>query len=371
MAAIRCEAVDYVPMVLNFWLSPLHPKLKWKNERERLELYQGRGWDTQVTTPTIVTPSKEVRVDVNYETRGDMTILHQVWHTPAGSLEERLKVTDDWPDGKNVTKFLPLQGDFRTSRYVEFPVKGEDDLPKVEYLFPLENPKDTDEMARRHAEARALADEFEMMLQGSHAAGMDHLLWLYPPEEMVLRVVDNESGAKQLLSQINSAYERRLEVLLDLGVDAVFRRGLYESTDFWSPDNYAELAKPPLETEIQRVHEAGALHLYDMMTGVMPLLPQLANLPFDCLIDIDPAYGAGQDLKEIRRALPGKSIWGGISAPEHLGRGTPEDTERAVEKAFDDCGKEGFILGPRAGIRHDWPWGNIEACDRAWRRRRQ
>ena len=88
IAAIRCEEVDYVPMVLNFWPTPLHPKLKWKNERERLELYQGRGWDTRVTTPTIVTPSKEVRVDMNYETRGDMTILHQVWHTPAGSLEK-------------------------------------------------------------------------------------------------------------------------------------------------------------------------------------------------------------------------------------------------------------------------------------------
>lgn len=63
-------------------------------------------------------------------------------------------------------------------------------------------------------------------------------------------------------------------------------------------------------------------------------------------------------------------MWGGISGPEHLGRGTPPDTERAVERAFEACGKTGFILGPGVGIRHDWPRENIEACSRAWKRLR-
>jgi hypothetical protein len=75
-------------------------------------------------------------------------------------------------------------------------------------------------------------------------------------------------------------------------------------------------------------------------------------------------------LKRVRSELPGKSLWGGISGPEHLGRGTAEEVEQAVEKAFADCGKRGFILGPGVVFRNYWPWENLEAMERTWRRLR-
>ena len=102
----------------------------------------------------------------------------------------------------------------------------------------------------------------------------------------------------------------------------------------------------------------------------MPLLPYLADLDIDCLCGVEPVHGGGQDLREIRDALPGKSLWGGISGPEHLGRGGPERTEQAVEQAFKDCGRRGFILGPAVSIRKGWPEENIRACERAWKRLR-
>ena len=45
----------------------------------------------------------------------------------------------------------------------------------------------------------------------------------------------------------------------------------------------------------------------------------------------------------------------------------------AVEQAFESCGRLGFVLGPLQTIRPvgpAWPWANIEACERAWRRLR-
>jgi hypothetical protein len=99
------------------------------------------------------------------------------------------------------------------------------------------------------------------------------------------------------------------------------------------------------------------------------LLGEFAALDFDCLFGVDPAMRQ-VDLRQVRRALPGKSLWSGISATFHIGRGTPAEAERAVEEAFDSCGRLGFILGALEAIRHNWSWENIEACERAWRRLR-
>ena len=369
LAALRCQEVDYVPLSMHFWSDPRHPRAQWNTQRERLARYREWEWDTAVSISPPVTPSPEVRVEVSYETEGDATVLHQVWRTPAGKLEERLRVTDDWDAAQHVSGYLPFLDDFRTSRYIEFPVKTSQDVEVLEYLFPLDNPGDMDALARSHAAARALADEFDAPLVVEHCAGMDWLTWLYSAQEAVLRVVDDRPAMKRLLEIINRAHQRRLEALLDLGVDAVDRRGWYETTDFWSPEIVAELAQPALESEINLVRGAGAAYIYLMATGIMPLLPMLSSLPFHCLHGAEPAYG-GQDLREIRRRLPGKSMWGGISGPEHLGRGTPASVKRAVEKAFEDCGAAGFILGMAVGIRHSWPAENLEACERTWRRLR-
>jgi hypothetical protein len=161
-----------------------------------------------------------------------------------------------------------------------------------------------------------------------------------------------------------------LEVLLELGLDAVSRRGWYESADLWSPRDFREFARGPLVEDIRVTHAADCVFIYLMDSGFVPLLGELGALDFDCLFGADPAIRP-VDLRQVRTALPGKSLWGGISATLHLGRGTPAETERAVEQAFDSCGRLGFVLGPLEGIRHNWPWDNILACERAWRRLRK
>ena len=209
-----------------------------------------------------------------------------------------------------------------------------------------------------------------MPLLAYHSAGMDWLIWLYPPVEIILRARADPAMVHAIMDQINRAYNKRLEALLELGLDGVSRRGWYESTDFWSPRDFREFARGPLAEEIRTVHAAGCAFIYLMDSGVVPLLPELAALDFDCLFGVDPATKA-VDLRQVRKALPGKSLWGGISGPLHLGHGTPAETERAVEQAFESCGRTGFVLGPLAGIRHNWPWENIEAYERAWRRLRK
>jgi len=370
MAAWRSQPVDHVPFGVHFWPTPRHPHAIWSTERERLAFYRNREWDARLEVGTWISPLPDVQVEVRYEGDGVEQVLHQRWQTPTGTLSERLRVTDDWPGQRDATNPVGLGDDFRTSRYLEFPFKAEEDLAVLPYLFPVNNPRDRERMVRQYQEARALADEFDVPLVAYHGTGMDWLIWLYPPEEAVLRVVDEPQFVHGLLDQINAAHYAQLALLLELGIDGVIRRGWYESADFWNPELFAEFARPWLEKEVALTHDAGAAYLYLMDTGIIPLLGELSAIPFDCLLGADPAT-SGQDLGLIRRSLPGKALWGGISGPLHLGLGTPAEVEQSVDAAFAACGTTGLILGLAVGIRSNWPWENVQAFDRAWRRLRE
>lgn len=369
-AAWRCEDVDYVPLAFHFWPSPRHPRAVYGDERERLAFYRAHEWDARLELACAVSPVPEVEVEVRRETVHGERVLHQIWRTPGGTLEERLRITDDWPQAADPTAGPVYFGDdFRTSRYLEFPFKTEGDLAVLPYLFPDDNARDADVMAQQHRQLRPLADEFAVPLVGYHPAGMDWLIWLFPPEEIILRALTEPAFVQALLAQINRAYTRRLDILLGLGVDGLCRRGWYESTDFWSPTLFNTFARPTLATEIRACRAAGVPYIYLMDSGVQPLLPALAALDFDCLFGVDPATRP-VDLAQLRAALPGKALWGGLSGPLHLGAATPAQVEHAVEQAFAACTPHGFALGPAVGIRATWPWENIEAMERAWRRLR-
>jgi hypothetical protein len=158
-----------------------------------------------------------------------------------------------------------------------------------------------------------------------------------------------------------------LKLLLELGIDGVKRRGWYESADFWSPKIFQEFARPAIEEEIEITHKAGRPFMYIMVTGVMPMLPELASMKFDCLVGPDPAVG-GQDFKKIRDSLPGKTLWGGFSATEHFINRGPQEAEMAVEDAFAICGRRRFILGMECSFRYYFKWENFEAAEKAWKR---
>lgn len=370
LSALRGKEVDYIPFAFEWNQNQkVHERLPWKNERERLAFHQEKGWDAYLNIGAWVSPTADVVVEKRIETDGDKKILCQRWKTPAGELTEKINLTDDWDKSELSGPYLSLSSDFRAPRYIEFPFKDLKDLDNLDYIFPIENPIDTENITQLYNKKRAVADEFNYPLFVYFDAGMDWLMWLYPTEEFIVRMVEQPEYIAKLLGHINKAKHRRLELLLKLGVDGVIRRGWYESTDFWSPEIFRKFAKPTLEKEIETVHAAGRVYLYLMDTGIMPLLPDLASLKFDCLLGAEPAMG-GQDLKKIHDALPGKTLWGGLSGPEHFGADTPDKVVKAVEDVISIYGKTGLILGMGASYRHYWPYENFEAAERAWRRLR-
>jgi len=373
LAAIRSQPVDHVPFTVSFWNRPRHRLTPWNSEEERLAFYARREWDAYVCLWCGISPSSEVRVDVRIEKSGETVLLHQTWHTPAATLHETLRVSDDWPEAMEAAatgRPIGLLCDFRTARYLEWPFKTAADLDALPYVLPDLTRDDEDRMVMHYRQARALADRFNVPVFVDVRPGLDWMIWLFPPQEAVLCAMDKPEIARRILSHVERIHSQRIRTLLEEGIDGVIRSGWYESADLWSPALYRELAAPNLRGDLQLVKSSGKVCVYLMDSGVIPLLDELERLEFDCLAGVDPATGGGTDLALIRRRLPGKALWGGISGPLHLGRGSPLEVELAVERAFSLCGKKGFILGPMVGYRHNWPWENLEACERTWQRLR-
>ncbi len=368
LAAMRCEEVDYVPLELGFW-TPIAPEhLRWSNEPERLWTYDILGIDKSVDVNIRFSRSPEVRERVwqTQEANSPYPLLHKEYQTPAGRLSAVVRRTEDWPWGDDI----PFFDDFSPSRYVKPWVSTLDDVECLRYVLQPVRGADRDRMARSYEEARTLGEACDAIVHGGGGSGLDFVCWLCGFEQAVLFALDQPAIVEGLLDIAASIYLAGTELLCELGVDYIERRGWYESADFWSPALYQRFARPLLEKEIALVHAYGRPVRYLMVTGIMPLLPQLAEVPFDSLIQIEPVLGR-QDQREIVRVLGGeRSFLGGISAPMHLQFGTPEQVRQAVRDAFEIYGHRGFTLGCSAGVRPYFPWENVLAMIDEWKRLR-
>lgn len=353
LAAIRSEGVDHVPLMIRFWQRPRHARAAWQNERERLGFHAARGWDASVELWCGIQPAPEVEVEVRPDGMALLgPILHQVWHTPAGDISERLRITDDWAEAQTTTDGVWLLHDFRTSRYLEVPFKTEQDLDALEWLFPIEV-RDEVAMGRNVADARALADEFGVPLCVDIRSGLDWLVWLYPAQEAVLRTLDAPEFIRQMMARINAAHRRRLELYVQFGVDCTIRSGWYESAALWSPELFREYAMPQLEWEIALAAAAGVAVVYLMDSGVGPLLPELNALGFDCLAGVDPATAGGVAIEgcgPVNVEADGTTARGEIEGPARTVRITLPRKLAAGRTLFVDGKRAAKLTGPTVDI---------------------
>ena len=370
LAALNGGETDYVPLIIGWNENQkLHERLSWKNERERLRYASEQGWDTSLRVSATVTPAKSVSVRQTISEENGVKTLSQSWETPAVTLEEKLRLTDDWDRSELSGKYLGLCSDFRTTRYISYALKNESDIAALEYIFPEDNPDDTERIKESYAAQRALADEFGYPLFAYLDSGLDWLMWLYPLAEGAYRAVDEPGNVRRILEYINRAKHKRLELLLSLGVDGVNRRGWYECTDIWSPELLRQFTWPTLEREIEMTHAYDKAFIYTIDTGAKGIATDLNAMGIDCFQGLDPVRG-DMTVKEIREAFPEKTLWGGFSAAVDFAAETPERAVRAVEEAIAVYGRRRLILGMAASFRYYYPWENYAAAEAAWKRLR-
>jgi hypothetical protein len=290
------------------------------------------------------------------------TVLYKVMETPAGTLQMAARKTGDWQ-----VSTLPIVSDHLWSRGIEFPVKGPEDLDKLRYLLYDQTAVDLSEFHERVKQVKFFAAKHDVLVEGDVNAASNIALSLRGPTQLMCDAVDNPGFVEELLNMITTWNLKRLELLLDYGVDTVYHTACYETTAFWSPYMYRRFFAPFIKKKLAMIHEAGARMHYYMDIGTIPLIEEFKTLGIDILSTIDPVPYGDTDIESIKRAIRDTvCLWGGVDAPHTIERGTPDDVRKAVKTAISHAAPGGgFVLSTADSVTDHDAYETVMAFIRA------
>ena len=369
LAALRRKEVDYVPCCCSFSESLAGPEHTWEGRADSLErVVKGLGLDGYVGVGVEPSWHPEVTTRTWIEVSSDepWPLLHKQIDTPAGALTAAVRVTEDWPHGKEI----PLNSDWNVSRFVKPWLETMEDVECYRYV---QLPPSSEAVAREReqfAAQKKLAEEYGVITYAGCGMGLTAGIQLFGAQQGVTLSMDRPEIIERFLEIEHEATMKCAELLAELGVDVICRNGFYETTDFWSPRQIEQWLVPFLQEEIAVMRSGGAAVIYTVCTGIVPILDILAGLEFDAYHSIEPVL-TGQNMRLVAKKLcEGHAIWGGLSGPIHIGEGTPEKVRKAVREAVEVFGRRGLILKAVPSIRAHWPWENSLAMFDEWRKLR-
>lgn len=374
LAALKKETPDRIPCCFMIF-SALWERCA--DYPQFIEKQLEMGLDVRVELPELpIHPRPEVEVRTWKEMRPEkpFPLLHKEYITPAGTLRAKVWQTPDWIHGDEV----PLFDDYLIPRSEKFLVEDEKDVRAMRYLFA----EPTDEEIRLFREQartlKNLASDRDLLVSGGWepysgdggCMGADCLMWLCGIEGAILTAVDRPDLFEEMVEIVHRWNMRRMEIVLDVGVDLIVRRGWYEGTDFWSPKLFRKFILPTLKREAELAHQAGAFYGYIITSGFMPLLDMIIEAGVDVIIGVDPVQGKGVELKPLKEKAKGKlCLWGGVNGFLTLEMASPEEVAQETERAIETLGPDGFILSPVDNVRDpsEKTWRNVMRMIETWK----
>ena len=372
LAALECRQPGYVPCCFGSFQA-LQDRSSGQEDFVERQLKMGLDVIARIYT---LPPSHDSRVRTRewLERPQDDSlypILHKAYDTPAGTLETSVSKSDDWPFGDHI----PLNDDYSIPRSLKFLVTPGDSLEALEYLLAPPTPKEIASFRAEARRAKALASRHQLLVAGTYGTVADMAVWLAGLQELVMLTVDDPEFLGALLEVIETWHRRRMELVLDEGVDLFIRRAWYENADFWSPPLFKRFILPSLVRDAEAVHQAGAKFGYLMSCASMPLLGIMMEAGVDVLLGIDPAQDRTMDLRALKHQTRGRMcLWGGVCGYLTVECGSPEDIANEVRQAISVLAPDGgFILAPVTNVRADTPraWENVRTLIDTWRELRE
>jgi hypothetical protein len=362
---------------------------KCRDYRELAMAEKALGLDARVPIvdlPVRFAPEARIIERVEFPSGGP-PLLHRSYETAAGILTATVRKTEDWPHGDR----LPLFGDHIAPRATKFLVSGPDDLEALRSLLVEPTADDIASFRQEAAERARFADDRGFLLTGGWGAARrplaedrgligsdygtatitDALMWLCGATQPLLWAYDDPGFLSELISLLEAYNRRRLEIHLESGAKVIFHRGWYEGTEFWSPRLYQQFVFPTLRREAELCHQAGVYLAYILTSGMLPIAEMIVEAGVDVVVGIDPGEGKGTTLEAVRSSLGGKiGLWGGVSGPLTVERGTEEEVRAAVQAAIAALAPTGrFILSPVDNVtdRGELAWRNVKVLVSTWR----
>lgn len=382
LASLNCEKVDYIPcsfMLFNALRAKCKDDLEFFYEQINLGLdtvayipftHRKIGQLTDFQTPL----GFPVRFDSKVKTKewkskeNSEEILNKEYLTPEGKLEVKVKKTEDWIFGDRV----PILNDWLSSRSKEFIVKDKEDLKKMKYLLTPPNKDDIETFRIEANEAKKLAEKKSILLAGMWGIGLDSVAWIIGLEKFMLMCIDDPDFAMQYVNFIYNWNKKRMEIILDFGVDLFVRRGWYEGVDFYTPNLFKKYIFPSLKKEAKLCHQAGSKYGYILTRGSLPLIDQLLEAEVDVLIGVDSSkMDPYMDIEKMKEKVNGRmSLWGGINQYIAIEGRTEKEINDSVKKTIKSFGEtNGFILSPVDNVLDlsKSVWAKVETFIKVWK----
>ena len=372
LAIIRHEPTDHLPLCFEGIChgAPRYLREQIPDPFARARYYLEREMDTAVVcNPPSLSPQHfQTRQWIEHPAGERYPVLHKEYDTPHGVLRQVVRKTEDYPEQVD----LFSDHNVPSGRSLEYLVSAEQHLAPLAYLFqPPE-----DEQVSQYLEQARVVREFcdrEQVLMAAHLPGVgDPLIWMCGVEASVFAALERPEFLQALIAIISRWNLRLLELAIEAGCQHIVRRGIYESTVFWSPALYGRFLLGPLQAETRMAHEGGLTLDYLNTAGETPLLSHYEAAGIDMLSNLDP-LAPGADLVTVKQRLGGKvALCGGINNTLILEAGTPEQVREEVARAADLLGSGGgYIMAPSDGpgyiVTTDTVRRNCEVMVEAWR----
>ena len=364
LAAMRREEVDYLPCSIYF-NSNLevdgYDLTDWQ-DHARLQLDLGADPVVRFAIPGALHSDVQTRTWLDRVENERYPILFKEYQTPAGCLRMGVKCTSEWPHGTDIH-----WDDYSAGAIHEPLIKSPGDVDAFEYIWQPPTAADLDAV-REHVDAVCrFARKNHLAVQGFGGNGLATLMFVMGAENAVMFAVDHPDAFKRLAQMDSRTNVARITRCAEAGADFVKRFGGYEQANFYNPRIFREVVMPLLRDEVAAAHDAGIPIYYRVVTGMAPLLDDIAAIGFDCIEGGEPHLG-NCSLETWRDAFSGKACsWTGISTPVLLGGNDTDAIRREVRHCVDVFGKCGFILGSTNSIRNHFPWQNTLALIDEWK----
>ena len=362
LLAYARQEPDRVPIIFR----AIHPSAhRWRNQIERAELLLSWGADDILNfTPPLTTHPSAIK-RLWQEAGRPYPVLHQAWYTPQGTLHASVFRTEDWP-----SEDIPFYSDHAWSRGIDHWLKTEDDLPALAYLLRDPREGDLEQIRAQFAALRAEADRLGVAVQGSMHPAPLYALGLLGGQRCITLVRDDPDLFAAVLAAVQRWSRQNLTLLLELGVDVVYRSSCYETIDFYAPADVRRFFMPLLREDVRLCHEAGVpLHSF-AQTGVMPFLEDYASMGLDILSSLDTRGANPMDLALVRQRLAGRCcLMGGVDNRDPFITQSASQMEQVVLDVLRLLAPGGgYILSPAGMIFPEGKEENVRAFIEAGRR---
>ncbi len=367
LAAINHEEPDYIPLWFN-WHYKRTQVLEWDDIVDRADRVLDMGLDDTmlVNVPLSTDPSVTSRTWVDHPADSRYPLIHKEWQTPSGILRQVVQKTKDW-EGKDD---VGLTGDLNVPRSLEFPIKGFEDIEKLDYLNRPPSADQLDEFRHTVERMKELDRRRGVLIEGGWICLGDMLYWLLGAQGVIWAQTDQPQLVDALLDHVLQWEKTRVEILLDAGVDIITHRAWYESTDAWGVSGFRRFLKPRLKQMVDLVHSAGRKFSYICTTGLKPRLDDLLDIGIDILWGVDPVQDQTADLPLFKQKVGDRiCLLGGLNGTVTLIDGTEEEIRHEVQESARILGPGGgFIMAPIDNIFDYTPGKNIETLIDEWRK---